>query len=57
MVLLMSLYLDATLRIGGSEEKEEDSNIVQIDTQTVVPFTQNTVAANFGQQLCRLTHP
>jgi len=54
----MSLYLDATLCIGGSEEKEkEDSNIVQIDTQTVVPFTQNTVAANFGQQLCRLTHP
>ena len=25
MVLLMSLYLDATLRVGGSEEKVEES--------------------------------
>ena len=24
MVLLMSLYLDATLRVGGIEEKEEE---------------------------------
>ena len=24
MVLLMSLYLDATLRVGGTEEKEEE---------------------------------
>ena len=26
MVLLMSLYLDATLHVGGIEEKEEDCN-------------------------------
>jgi len=26
VVLLMNLYLDATLRVGGIEEKEEDCN-------------------------------
>ena len=26
MVVLMSLYLDATLRVGGIEEKEEEEN-------------------------------
>ena len=26
MVLLRSLYLDATLRVGGSEDKEEEED-------------------------------
>jgi len=28
LVLLTSLYLDATLRVGGSEEKEEEVSIL-----------------------------
>ena len=30
MVLLMSLYLDATLHVGGIEEKEEEENASSI---------------------------
>jgi len=32
VVLLTSLYLDATLRVGGSEEKEEEEGKMRNDS-------------------------
>ena len=37
MVLLLSLYLDATLHVGGIEEKEEEVILLMSDANTKAP--------------------
>ena len=47
MVLLMSLYLDAALRVGGIEEKEEEESFIDVSKCIILVLV--VMAATVGQ--------
>ena len=51
MVLLTSLYLDATLCIGGIEEKEEEEEII-----LVLSLHKTLLQNQFSSQILSLTN-
>ena len=47
MVLLMSLYLDATLHVGGIEEKEEEEVfLLMSDANTKAPSYRSLIVTS-----------
>jgi len=63
VVLLMSLYLDATLRVGGSEEKVDEAYTTQLHMKekkqaySGLLNIQNIYVPCLPRRLCQLYYP